>query len=138
MQGKLGLAIKKKWGAQLIIKRIDPGYQSMGPIFQHDIQEYSFANNFKLDSGKLSINTNIGFQKDNLKTKTSTSKRFIGSANISYIPSQKFGINFNFSNYGITNNPLPTSMGNELFKQVNNSFMLMPFSFGPMKKPLRI
>ncbi|MBK9959578.1 MAG: hypothetical protein IPP11_13710 [Chitinophagaceae bacterium] len=121
---------EKKWGAQLIIKRIDPGYQSMGAyFFQHDIQEYSFANNFKLDSGKLSINTNIGFQKDNLKKqKTSTSKRFIGSANISYIPSQKFGINFNFSNYGITNNPLPTSMGNELFKQVNNSFMLMPFS----------
>ena len=56
---------EKKWGAQLIIKRIDPGYQSMGAyFFQHDIQEYSFANNFKLDSGKLSINTNIGFQKD--------------------------------------------------------------------------
>ncbi|MBK8930041.1 MAG: hypothetical protein IPM72_10305 [Chitinophagaceae bacterium] len=130
---------EKKWGAQLIIKRIDPGYQSMGAyFFQHDIQEYSFANNFKLDSGKLSINTNIGFQKDNLKKqKTSTSKRFIGSANISYIPSQKFGINFNFSNYGITNNPLPTSMGNELFKQVNNSFMLMPFFFWTNEKAIK-
>ncbi len=128
-----------KWGAQLVYKRIEPGYQSMGAyFFQNDVQEYSLVNNFRLDSGKLNINTNIGFQKDNLKKqKTSTSKRFIGSANISYIPSQKFGINFNFSNYGITNNPLPTSMGNELFKQVNNSFMLMPFFFWVNEKTMK-
>ncbi|HRP30584.1 MAG TPA: hypothetical protein PKV73_01775 [Agriterribacter sp.] len=120
---------EKTWGAQLIFKRIDPGYQSMGAyFFQNDVQEYSLANNFKLDSGKLTINTNIGFQTDNLKKqKTSTSKRFIGSANINYVPSQKFGINFNYSNFGITNNPLQTSPGDELFKQVNNSFMLMPY-----------
>lgn len=120
---------EKKWGAQLVYKRIDPSYQSMGAyFFQNDIQEISLANNFKLDSGRLNINTSIGFQKDNLKKqKTSTSKRFIGNANISYTPSQKFGINFNYSNFGISNNPLPTSMSNELFKQVSNSFMLMPY-----------
>lgn len=120
---------EQKWGAQLTYKRIDPGYQSMGAyFFQNDIQEFSLANNFRLDSGKLNINTTIGFQKDNLKKqKTSTSKRFIGNANINYTPSQKFGINFNYSNFGITNNPLNTSPGNELFKQVNNSVMLMPF-----------
>ncbi len=120
---------ERNWGAQLIYKRIDPGYQSMGAyFFQNDIQEIRLANNFRLDSGKLNINTSIGFQQDNLKNqKTSTSKRFIGNANINYVPSQKFGINFNYSNFGITNNPLNNSPGNELFKQVNNSVMLMPF-----------
>lgn len=120
---------EKVWGAQLIFKRIDPGYQSMGAyFFQNDVQEFSLANNFKLDSGKLNINTNIGFQIDNLKQqKTSTSKRFIGSANINYMPTQKFGVNFNYSNTGITNNPLITSPGDELFKQINNSLMLMPY-----------
>lgn len=120
---------EKKWGAQLTYKRIDPGYQSMGAyFFQNDIQEISLANNFRLDSGKINITTTIGFQQDNLRNqKTSTSKRFIGNANINYMPSQKFGINFNYSNFGITNNPLNTSPGNELFKQVNNSVMLMPF-----------
>lgn len=120
---------EKKWGAQLVYKRIDPSYQSMGAyFFQNDIQEFSLANNFRLDSNRLNISTSIGFQKDNLKKqKTSTSKRFIGSANISYIPSQRFGINFNYSNFGITNNPLQTSMTDELFKQVSNSFMVMPF-----------
>lgn len=120
---------EKTWGAQLTYKRIDPGYQSMGAyFFQNDIREISLANNFRLDSGKLNINTTIGFQQDNLKKqKTSTSKRFIGNVNVNYIPTQKFGITFNYSNFGITNNPLKTSPGDELFKQVNNSFMLMPF-----------
>lgn len=120
---------EEKWGAQLTFKRIDPGYQSMGAyFFQNDIQEFSLANNFKIDSGKLSINTTIGFQQDNLKKqKTSTSKRFIGNAGINYVPSQKFGVNFTFSNFGITNNPLKTSPGDEQFKQVNNSVTLMPF-----------
>jgi len=118
-----------KWNTALIYKRIDPGYQSMGAyFFQSDLQEISFANQFRLDSGRLNISANIGFQQDNLeKQKTSTSKRFIGSANISYVPSMHYGVNFNYSNYGITNNPLATSPGNELFKQVNNSIMLMPF-----------
>lgn len=130
---------EKTWGAQLIFKRIDPGYQSMGAyFFQNDIREFSLANNFKLDSGKLNINTNIGFQTDNLKKqKTSTSKRFIGSANVNYNPSQKFGINFNYSNFGITNNPLQTSPGDELFKQVNNSFMLMPYWMWTNEKTLK-
>ena len=135
---KLGYQ-EKTWGAQLIFKRIDPGYQSMGAyFFQNDIREFSLANNFKLDSGKLNINTNIGFQTDNLKKqKTSTSKRFIGSANVNYNPSQKFGINFNYSNFGITNNPLQTSPGDELFKQVNNSFMLMPYWMWTNEKTLK-
>ncbi|HQZ76606.1 MAG: hypothetical protein JNK36_11250 [Bacteroidia bacterium] len=120
---------EKKWGAQLKLKRIDPGYQSMGAyFFQNDIKEYSLANNFKLDSNRLNINTNIGIQTDNLKKqKSSTSKRFIGSVNVNYVPSQKFGISFNYSNFGITNSPLQTSPGNEQYKQVNNSVMLMPY-----------
>lgn len=119
----------EKWGAQLAYKRIDPEYQSMGAyFFQNDIQEINLANNFRIDSGKLRINTTIGFQKDNLKKqKTSTSKRFISNANINYNPTQKFGIAMNYSNYGITNNPLKTSPGSELFKQVNNSVMIMPY-----------
>lgn len=130
---------ERTWGAQLMYKRIDPGYQSMGAyFFQNDVQEISLANNFKLDSGRLNINTSIGFQQDNLKKqKTATSKRFIGSANVNYIPTPKFGITFNYSNYGITNNPLNTSPGNELFKQVNNSFMLMPFFTWANEKTIR-
>ena len=102
-----------KWGAQLIFKRIEPDYQSMGAyFFQNDLQEITLADNFRLDSGQITINTSIGFQHDNLKNqKTSTSKRFIGSANINYMPTPKFGISFNYNNYGITNNPLAVISG---------------------------
>lgn len=117
------------WTTALTYKRVDPGYQSMGAyFFQSDMQETTFSNQFRLDSNRLSIGANIGYQQDNLENqKTSTSKRFIGSANISYIPKMHYGFTFNFSNYGITNNPLATSPGDELFKQVNNSVMLMSF-----------
>lgn len=118
-----------EWTTGLTYKRIAPGYQSMGAyFFQSDIQEISLSNQFRLDSNRLNIGANIGYQQDNLeKQKTSTSRRFIGNANISYIPNMHYGVTFNFSNYGITNNPLATSPGDELFKQVNNSVMLMPF-----------
>ena len=90
---RLGYQVQK-FGADLVYKRIDPGYTSMGAyFFQSDLQEYSLANRFMLDSGHLNINTSVGFQQDNLdRQKTSTSKRFIGSANISYIPTPKFGL----------------------------------------------
>ena len=128
--GETGLSYElKKWTSELKYKQIDPGYQSMGAyFFQSDLREFLFANKFKLDSGKLNINTSIGFQKDNLeKQKTSTSERFIGSANINYMPTIHFGVNLNYNNYGITNNPLATSPGNESFKQVSNSVTLMPY-----------
>lgn len=129
----------KFWGSQLIFKRIDPGYQSMGAyFFQSDIQEFSLANNFKLDSGRLQISTNIGFQSNNIKKqKTSTSRRFIGSAGVNYNPSPRFGISANYTNNGITNNPLANSPGNELFKQVNNSLMLMPYFIWANEKNIK-
>lgn len=97
-------------------------------FFQSDLKEIIFANKFRLDSGRLNLNTSIGFQSDNLdEQKSITSKRFIGSVNVSYIPAPRFGVNLNFNNYGITNNPLPTTLNAEPFKQVNNSVVITPF-----------
>lgn len=124
----------RKWGADVVYKRIEPDYKSMGAyFFQSDLQEYSLGTYLRLDSGRLNISGNLGFQQDNLKKqKSATSKRFIGSANISYIPSPKFGVIANYSNFGITQNPLLTAPATLLFKQVNNSIMLMPFLPGSM------
>jgi hypothetical protein len=130
MAGEWGIAYQLPgWGAEILYKKIDPGYQSMGAyFFQSDIREYSLSFHARMDSGRLNLNGNLGFQKDNLdRQKNSTAKRFIGSAAINYVPSSKFGINFNFSNFGITQNPLPTAPSTLSFKQVNNSFMLLPY-----------
>ncbi len=101
---------------QLRYRRIDPDYKSMGTYyFQTDLKQFTIAPSFILFKYKLMINSSLGFQQDNLyERKLSTSKRKIGSLNINYNASQKFGINFQYSNYGITQNPalvrnLPTS-----------------------------
>jgi len=82
-------------------KRIDPGYKSLGTYyFSTDLQSIAVGPSFSLFKKKLNIRGNIGLQSDNLKkTKKSTSKRTVGSANISYNPSQKFGIDGSYSNF---------------------------------------
>ena len=103
-----GLAYKDRYfSIQLKYRRIDPDYKSMGAYyFQTDLEQFTIAPSFILFNYKLMINSSLGFQHDNLyKRKLSTSKRKIGSLNINYNASQKFGMNLQYSNYGITQNP---------------------------------
>jgi hypothetical protein len=96
---------------QLKYRRIDPEYKSMGTYyFQNDIEQFTIAPSFSMFKYKLMINSSLGFQHDNLyNRKLSTSERKIGSLNINYNASQKFGVNFQYSNYGITQNPILTN-----------------------------
>ncbi len=82
-------------------KRIDPNYTSLGTYyFSNDIQSLAVGPAFSLFKRKLNIRGNIGLQSDNLRnTKKNTSKRTVGSANISFNPSQMFGIDGSFSNF---------------------------------------
>jgi len=119
----------KVFGLGVSYKRIDPDYKSMGAyFFQSDIQQYSVFPSLRLNKGKLLINGSLGWQEDNLyQQKLATSKRFTGNGNINYIPVQWFGININYSNFGITQNPLRTSPTDELFKQVSQSIVIVPY-----------
>ncbi|WP_276482612.1 hypothetical protein [Paraflavitalea pollutisoli] len=116
-------------GLGVSYKRIDPDYKSMGAyFFQSDIQQYSVLPSLRLNKGKLLLNGSLGWQEDNIyRQKLATSKRFTGNGNISYMPVNWFGLNINYSNFGITQNPLRTSPNDELFKQVSNSFVVMPY-----------
>jgi hypothetical protein len=128
--GETKLSYAGKWlGLGVSYKRIDPDYKSMGAyFFQSDIQQYSVLPSLRLNKGRLLINGSLGWQEDNLNyQKLSTSKRFTGNANINYNPSQVFGVSFNYTNFGITQNPLRTSPTDEIFKQVSQSFMLVPY-----------
>lgn len=121
--------VGKKVGVAVAYRRIDPNYRSMGAyFFQSDLEQYSLLPSLRLDSGKLFISGTLGIQKDNLsKLKLATSKRFIANANINYNPNQKFGVSFNYSNFGITQNPTRTSPNSEYFKQVSQNFVLTPY-----------
>ena len=106
--GESSLSYKDRYfGLQLKYKRIDPDYKSMGTYyFQTDVEQYTIAPAFMLFKYKLMINSSFGVQHDNLyNRKVSTSERKIGSFNVNYNASEKFGINVQYSNYGITQNP---------------------------------
>lgn len=84
-------------------KQVDPDYRSLGAFYQQsDLRAITLDPSFRLLKNKLRIGGSIGRQQDNLyKRKSYTSIRSIGSANISYNPSATYGIDLNFSNYGI-------------------------------------
>lgn len=118
-----------RFGMDVVYRRIDPNYRSMGAyFFQTDVEEYRAVPYAMLDSGRLMINGSIGLQHDNLNNaKLATSNRVIGNANINYNPSPKFGTSFSYGNYGITQNPTRISSDSGLFKQVSQNFTLVPY-----------
>ncbi len=91
------------YSLRLAYKRIDPDYKSMGMYYsESDVENITFAPTFSLAQNALRLGGSIGVQKDNLlNTKSNTSNRIIGSADVSY--NQPFyGIDLKYSTYGIT------------------------------------
>ncbi|WKZ66716.1 MAG: hypothetical protein QY325_02045 [Flavobacteriales bacterium] len=121
--------VGKGGGIGLAYKRVDPEYRSMGAyFFQNDIEQYTVTPSLRLDSGRVSINTSFGMQRDNLaRQRLVTSERLIGNVNLNWNPTRTFGVNAGWSNFGVTQNPTRVSPDAELFKQVSNSWTLVPY-----------
>lgn len=121
--------VGKGGGIGVAYKRVDPEYRSMGAyFFQNDIEQYTVTPSLRLDSGRVSINTSFGMQRDNLsQQRLVTSERLIGNVSFNWNPSQHFGLNASWSNFGVTQNPTRVSPDAELFKQVSNSYTLVPY-----------
>lgn len=86
------------------LRRVHPDYKSMGTFFfQTDIEQLTFSPSLILFKNKLLLNASAGWQRDNiLHQKSFTSHRFIGSANVSWRPSQVFSASVQLSNFGLT------------------------------------
>ncbi len=87
--------------ARINWERVEPDYRSLGTYYLlTDLERWTFAPTLTLFENKLRLNTSIGLEHDNLlNSRVRTTNRFIGSGAISYNPSQKFGIDLNYSNY---------------------------------------
>ncbi len=94
----------RNFGVKLQYKRIDPNFQTMGAYyFQSDIQSYAIAPNLTLAKGTLRLSGSYGVQFDNLASnKASRTGRNIGSLILSYAPKPLLGVDFQFTNYGIS------------------------------------
>lgn len=109
-------------------RRVDPGYQSMGAYYlQTDLEQFTFGPSFRINN-KFSFRGKIGFQRDNVRNiKSRTTERIVGNAFVNWNVSKKFGLSAQYTNFGITQNPLsPSITDTTLLEQVNQSISLFP------------
>ena len=110
-------------------RRIDPGYKSMGVYFiNNDMENFTVSTAFKMLKKKMQVKGSLGLEHNNLKTtRKATTKKVIGSANISYNPVRAFGINLNYSNYTINQTPGRVQIGDSIkIYQTNATLLIMP------------
>lgn len=93
----------KYFNIRLNYKRVDQDYNSMGAyIFQTDMESWTVEPSFSILKSKVRISGSIGLQHDNLlKNKFATTDRTIGSINLSFQPTPKYGLDVQYGNYGI-------------------------------------
>ena len=91
----------KKFSLRAQYEHVDPEYKTLGGyFFNNDLENYTLAPSLQLMNGKLNLNLNGGFQKNNLDEQSvGTTKRIIGSFNVSFAPNQKWNFNGQFSNF---------------------------------------
>ena len=94
---------------QLRYERIAPEYQTLGAYyFNNDMRNITIVPSVRLLKGKMNIAANVGFQQNNLDdTRTSTTKRFVGSTNVSYAPNELWNFAANYSNFSSYTNTRP-------------------------------
>ena len=90
-------------------RRVDPNYASMGAFYmQTDLEQYTFGLNYGFLKNKIHFSGNIGWQKNNLAhVAANETKRTIGNIALNISPSNSFGIDLNYSNYGISQQVIP-------------------------------
>jgi len=99
---RLGLDYKGKgFTSGVEYNRVDPEYRTLGAYyFTNNLENFTAKVATQLQKGKISINGNVGLQRDNLnKDKLQTLSRFVGMANVALQPSEKTTLNFSFSNF---------------------------------------
>jgi hypothetical protein len=122
----------KIFGLSLQYRRIDPNYQSMGAyFFQNDLENITLNPSLLLWQGKLRFAGSIGTQRDNLSgRKQATARRVIGSANLSATFTERFGVDFSYSNFATSQNPVVVKFNDSLrVAQTTQNFSLTPHYF---------
>lgn len=93
--------VLKKNSFSLNYERIDPGYETLGGYyFNNDYENLTLGYTTSMFEDKLSLALTGGVQRDNLDgNKSESNKRFVGSANIGYSPSDKLNLSLSASSF---------------------------------------
>jgi hypothetical protein len=103
--GETGLNFQfKPLSIGLKYRRVDPEYKAMGIFYiQNDLEQYTVNPNLRLFKNRVIVSGSVGLQKNNLDGKRLyRSERFIGQGNLNIMPSSKWALGFNYSNFGVT------------------------------------
>jgi hypothetical protein len=121
--------ISKTFTSGVEYRRIAPDYKSMGAyFFNNDVENFTYNQSVFLFQNKVIFRGNLGLQHDNLgNSKKFTSKRTVGSANMSYQVSNVFGFDAGYSNF-TTNQKAGTSVIIDSLRlyQVNENYTFTP------------
>jgi hypothetical protein len=125
-------------------RRISPNYQSFGAYyFNTDIENFTVKGKFTAFKRKISVNGNLGLQRDNLKNnKASSSVRVISMINANYNSGKVFSLNTSYSDYSINQRAgrLPLNDTIKLY-QTNRSITIMPmltFNKGQLQQVVQL
>jgi hypothetical protein len=82
-------------------ERIDPQYRTLGAyFFNNDLENITMNGGVALFQGKVNVAVNVGTQRDNLdRSKISSMRRMVSSANVVYAPSQQLNLGVSYSNF---------------------------------------
>jgi hypothetical protein len=114
-----------KWNARASYQRVDPDYQSMGAAYmQTDIEMVSLGLNCSLWKRKIMVGGTFGLSHDNLNAaRRSKTEKKNGSFNLAFNPGIHYGLNFTYSNYGISQKPGTMALNDSAkIVQNNNSY----------------
>ncbi|HEX2970444.1 MAG TPA: hypothetical protein VHO46_15210 [Bacteroidales bacterium] len=135
-------------GIMLKYERVAPEYQSLGAYyFNNDLENMTVSPSVRLLEGRLSLNGNAGIQRNNLdNSRESTTKRFVGAANVSFTPGEKWNMTFNYSNFSTYTNMKPqddpffrNNMDSLNFYQVTNQAGgSVNYTFGEKESPANL
>lgn len=125
-----GLEWKRKRARyKLVYRRVDPDFKTMGAyFFQTDVEQITGTVASTFFKNKLSANLTLGWQHNNLKKlRTATARRIIGNLGLNYTSGKAFGCLMNYSNFGITQQPVrPNLVDTALLRQVSQNLLLQP------------
>lgn len=84
---------------------VDPGYRTLGALFfNNDFENWTISSKANMWDKKVSLNGNIGVQRNNLRrTESNTSRRLIAALNTTIVPNEKLNLNLSYSNFQNTN-----------------------------------
>jgi hypothetical protein len=119
----------RTFALRLQYRRVDPGYQSMGAyFFNNDLENLTIGPSFTTWQGKLRFSGSLGVQRDNLQNqKQATSRRVIGSANLSVDLTERLGLDLGFSNFSTNQRARTVLIADSfLLAQTTRTFSLSP------------